>query len=300
MNAPMNRRTFVQTSGLATAALTASSLWSLHAEGKKRSLRKGIMFQTVGVKGSVLDKFKAIKEAGFEGVEPVSHMDVEEVLRARDATGLLLPSVCCNTHWAKPLTHPSESVRKESLEGLQQALRDAKRYGASSVLFVCGTVNQEISYADAWDRAVDGIHKAVPLAAELGVRISIENVWNNFLLSPLEAARFVDEFKSPWVGWHFDVGNVIHYGWPEQWIRVLGKRINMVHIKEYSRAKSDKEGRWAGFNVEFLKGDNNWPAVMKAFDDIGYQTWGIAEQGGAGSPEGLRKLSEEMDRIFAS
>jgi len=300
MSAPMNRRTFVQTSGLATAALTASSLWSLHAEGKKRSFRKGIMFQTVGVKGSVLDKFKAIKEAGFEGVEPVSHMDVEEVLRARDATGLLIPSVCCNTHWAKPLTHPSESVRKESLEGLQQALRDAKRYGASSVLFVCGAVNQEISYADAWDRAVDGIHKAVPLAAELGVRISIENVWNNFLLSPLEAARFVDEFKSPWVGWHFDVGNVIHYGWPEQWIRVLGKRINMVHIKEYSRAKSDKEGRWAGFNVEFLKGDNNWPAVMKAFDDIGYQTWGIAEQGGAGSPEGLRKLSEEMDRIFAS
>lgn len=300
MSAPISRRSFVQTTALATAALTASSLGSLQAEGKKRSFRKGIMFQTVGVKGSVLDKFKAIKEAGFEGVEPVSHMDVEEVLRARDATGLLVPSVCCNTHWAKPLTHPSESVRKESLEGLQQALRDAKRYGAGSVLFVCGAVNQEISYADAWDRAVDGIRKAVPLAAELGVRISIENVWNSFLLSPLEAARFVDEFKSPWVGWHFDVGNVIHYGWPEQWIRILGKRINMVHIKEYSRAKSDKEGRWAGFNVEFLKGDNNWPAVMKAFDDIGYQTWGIAEQGGAGSPEGLRKLSEEMDRIFAS
>jgi hexulose-6-phosphate isomerase len=102
------------------------------------------------------------------------------------------------------------------------------------------------------------------------------------------------------VGWHLDVGNLIHYGWPEQWVRILGKRIATLHIKEYSRDKADKKGKWAGFDAEFLKGDNNWPAVMKALDEIGYQGWGIAEQGGAGSPEGLKKLSTEMDQIFAS
>jgi len=132
------------------------------------------------------------------------------------------------------------------------------------------------------------------------VRIAIENVWNHFLLSPLEAARYVDEFNSPWVGWHFDVGNVITYGWPEQWIHILGKRIQKLHIKEFSRDKANKEGLWKGFDVEYLKGDDNWPAVMKALDDIGYEGWGIAEQGGADSPEGLKKLAGEMDRIFAS
>ena len=132
------------------------------------------------------------------------------------------------------------------------------------------------------------------------MKIAIENVWNNFLLSPIEAARYVDEFNSPWVGWHFDVGNVITYGWPEQWIRTLGKRIQKLHIKEFSRDKANKEGLWKGFEVPFLKGDNNWPEVMKALDEIGYEGWGIAEQPGADSVEGLKKLSEEMDRIFAS
>lgn len=296
----IHRRDFVRNTSLALGALAVAEASALVAQEKKRTLRKGIMFGTVGVKGTVLEKFKAVKEAGFDGVEAGSHMDQEEVLKARDATGLLIPSVCCGTHWAKPLSHPSAKVREEGLEGLRQSLKDAKRYGASSVLFVSGVVNQEISYADAWERTHTEIAKVVPLAAELQVRISIENVWNNFLLSPIEAARFVDDFKSPWVGWHFDVGNVVNYGWPEQWVRTLGKRINMLHIKEYSREKADKEGKWAGFNVEFLKGSNNWPAVMKAVDDIGYTTWGIAEQGGGDTPEGLRKLASEMDRIFAS
>ena len=132
------------------------------------------------------------------------------------------------------------------------------------------------------------------------MKIAIENVWNHFLLSPLEAARYVDEFNSPWVGWHFDVGNVITYGWPEQWIRILGKRIQKLHIKEFSREKANKEGLGKGFDVPFLKGDNNWPAVMQALDDIGYEGWGIAEQSGADNVEGLKKLSEEMDRIFVS
>ena len=194
----------------------------------------------------------------------------------------------------------SKPVLLLRLEGLLQSLRDAKRYGATSVLLVPAVVNRDISYEDAWTRSQAEIKRALDLAGELNVTISIENVWNNFLLSPLEAARYVDEFKSPYVGWHFDIGNIIHYGWPEHWIQALGKRIKRLHIKEYSRQKSDKEGKGAGFSVEFLKGDNNWPSIMKALDGIGYEGWGIAEQGGADSMEGLKKLSAEMDQIFSS
>jgi hexulose-6-phosphate isomerase len=287
---------------LAATALCSAGLAAADnsAAPTKRKIRKAIMYGTVGVKGSVFEKFQAIKDAGFEGVEPMSHMNQDEVVKALEATGLKAASTCCNTHWNKPVSDPDPKVRKEGLEGLQQALRDAKRYGATSVLFVPAVVSKQVSYADAYQRSQAEIRKAIPLAEELGVKIAIENVWNHFLLSPLEAARYVDEFNSPWVGWHFDVGNVITYGWPEQWIRILGKRIQKLHIKEFSRDKSNKQGLGQGFNVEFLKGDDDWPAVMKALDEIGYDGWGIAEQGGADSPDGLKKLSGEMDRIFAS
>ena len=208
------------------------------------------MWATVGVKGSVLEKMKAIKEAGFEGTEMMSHMDQDEVLRARDATGLVIPSVCGRDHWGKPLSDPDPKVRAEGLEALKQTLRDGKRYGASSVLLVPAVVNKEVSYDDAYTRSQAEIRKAVPLAEELGVKIAIENVWNHFLLSPLEAARYVDEFNSPAVGWHFDVGNILNYGWPEQWIRILGPRIQKLHIKEFSRKKRDSEGLWKGFDVQ--------------------------------------------------
>jgi len=293
----MNRRTFLSATAIAAAAAT---LPALNAADAKRRIRKGIMWGTVGVKGSVLEKAQAIKAAGFEGVEPMGGMNQDEVLKALQATGLKAGSVCCHTHWAKPLSDPNPAVREAGLEGLRQSLRDAKHYGAPAVLLVPAVVDEKVSYADAYKRSQDEIRKAIPLAEDLGVRIAIENVWNNFLLSPLEAARYVDELQSPQVGWHFDCGNVIHYGWPEQWIRILGKRIATLHIKEFSRDQAEKLGRWKGFDVEFLKGDNRWPAIMKALDEIGYQGWGIAEQGGANSPEGLRKLSTEMDQIFAS
>ncbi len=287
---------------LATAVATASLpvLLARAADPKAPRLKKAIMFGTVGVKGSVLERFRAVKEAGFEGVEPNGGMDQDEVVRALEATGLQAASVCCHTHWAKPLSDPAPSNRALGLEGLRQSIRDAHRYGAGSVLLVPAVVNEKVSYAAAWDRSVEEIRKAIPLAEELGVTISIENVWNNFLLSPLEAARYVDEFKSPRVGWHFDIGNVVHYGWPEQWIRILGKRIQRLHLKEYSREKSDKEGRWAGFNVGFHKGSNDWPAILNALADIGYSGWGIAEQGGGGSLEGLKMLSSDIDRINAA
>ena len=304
MKADMNRRDFLKAGGGAFAAVALApsrlSAADTPAAARKRKIKKAIMYGTVGLKGSVLEKFKAIKEAGFEGVEPMSHMDQDEVVKALEDTGLKAASVCCNTHWNKPVSDPSSEVRAEGVDGLKQALRDAKRYGATSVLFVAAVVKKEVSYADAYKRSQEEIRKTLPLAEELGVKIAIENVWNNFLLSPLEAARYVDEFNSPWVGWHFDIGNVITYGWPEQWIRTLGKRIQKLHIKEFSREKANKEGLWKGFGVEFLKGDNNWPAVMEALDEIGYDGWGIAEQSGADSAAGMKKLSDEMDRIFAS
>ncbi|HTI71155.1 MAG TPA: sugar phosphate isomerase/epimerase family protein [Candidatus Limnocylindria bacterium] len=302
---PWNRREFLSLAG--TAVLAQSVITQSRAEDApaaplkvRKNVRKGIMWGTVGGDGTVAEKFQTLKEVGFAGVEPNSHMNQDEVLKARDATGLELPSVCCSTHWAKPLSHPSEKVREEGREGLKQALRDAKRYGSRSVLFVAGVVNESISYDDCYHRTQAEIRKVLPLAEELGVKIALENVWNNFLLSPMEAARYVDEFQSPAVGWHFDVGNVINYGWPEQWIRILGKRIVTLHIKEFSREKAEKYGKGAGFNAEFLTGSNRWPKVMAALDEVGFDGWGIAEQGGGESAKGLKKLSDEMNIIFGS
>jgi len=221
-------------------------------------------------------------------------MKQDEVLKALDETGLKAASVCCNTHWAKPLSHPDERVRRESLEGLLQALRDAKRYGATSVLLVPGIVTQSVSYDDCFKRSTAEIRKAVPTAQELGVKIAVENVWNNFITKPEQAKDFLDAIDSPQVGWHFDIGNCLRYGPAEAWIPVLGKRILKLHIKEYSQFKK--------FDVRLLEGDNHWPAIMKALDAVGYQGWGISEQPGAQAKDdaALKDLSQRMDRVFAS
>lgn len=301
----MKRREFLKkgAGAVALVAFAPSSFSPMDANAEsavaKRPIRKAIMWGTVGVKGSVLEKMKAVKAAGFEGVEMNSHMDQDEVVRARDEAGLVIPSVCGVHHWEKSLSHPDPKVREEGLDALKQTLRDAKRYGASSVLLVPAVVNKEVSYSDAYVRSQTEIRKAVPLAEELGVKIAIENVWNQFLLSPLEAARYVDEFNSPAVGWHFDVGNVINYGWPEQWVRVLGKRIQKLHIKEFSRERRDKEGLWKGFAVPLLEGDDDWPAVMKALDEVGYAGWAMTEQPGGDTPEGLQDLATRLGKILA-
>jgi hexulose-6-phosphate isomerase len=302
----INRRDFLKRGGgaLALAAMGPAGLpaaaQDAPASPPKRKLHKAIMWGTVGVPGSVVEKMKAVKAAGFEGAEMNSHMDQDEVLRARDEVGLEIPSVCGIHHWGKPLSSPDPKVRAEGLAALQQTLRDAKRYGASSVLLVPAVVNKEVGYAEAYTRSQAEIRKALPLAEELGVKIAIENVWNQFLLSPLEAARYVDEFNSPAIGWHFDVGNVINYGWPEQWIRILGRRIQKLHIKEFSRRLRDERGLWKGFDVKLLEGDDDWPAVMKALDEVGYTGWAMTEQPGGDTPEGLHDLCARLTRIFES
>jgi hexulose-6-phosphate isomerase len=300
MKSNPTRRHFIKVTGaaltattLARAALGAAETAS-PAPGKKRAIKKAIMYGTIGYKGTVLEQFKALKAAGFEGVEPNSHMNQDEVVKAFEETGLKAASVCCNTHWGKPLSDPDPTVREAGLAGLKQALRDAKRYGATSVLLVPGVVKGEISYEDCWKRSIAEIRKAIPLAEELGVKIAIENVWNNFITKPEQAEAYLQEINSSHVGWHFDVGNIIRYGPPEEWIPLLGKRILKLHIKEYSKAK--------GFGVWFFDGDNHWPAIMKALDETGYTGWGITEQPGEQTKDAanLKKFSELLDRVLAS
>jgi hexulose-6-phosphate isomerase len=285
---------------LAAAALSPVALAD-QAPAKKRTIRKAVMYATIGYKGSVLEKFQALKAAGFEGVEPMSEMNQDEVLKALETTGLKAASVCCATHWYKPLSDPNPDVRKQGLDGLMRALRDAKRYGASSVLFVPGKVTEKVSYDDCFKRSVAEIKKAIPLAKELGVKIAIENVWNDFITKPDQAKAYLDAIDSPQVGWHFDIGNTLRYSQPETWIPVLGKRILKLHFKEYSKRLGEYR-KGDGFKVKFLDGDNNWPAIMKALDKVGYDGWGITEQPGdqARDAATLKELSRRLDKILAS
>jgi hexulose-6-phosphate isomerase len=285
----------------ASAFLSTPFRGDLVAADKKRPMKKAINLGMIAGKMPVMDKFKLAKDLGFDGLEVGGPNDPQkpEILKARDATGLKIASVMNSVHWGSPLSDPDPSVRARGLEGLKGALRDAKDYACSAVLLVPAVVNKKVSYDEAYTRSQAEIRKAIPLAEELGVKIAIENVWNQFLLSPLEAARYVDEFQSPLVGWFFDAGNIVNYGWPEQWIRILNKRILKVHIKEYSRTKRDKEGLWKGFDAELTEGDNDWPAVMKALDDIGYQDFIIAEIGG-GDEKRLQDIADRMDRIIGS
>ncbi len=268
---------------------------------KPRQLKKAIMLGTLGIKGTLLERLQAAKDAGYEGVETHGGMNQQEVLDALGKTGLQVASVCCHTHWKQTLTHPDEKMREEGLQGVLQTLRDAKAYGTNSILVVPGVCNEEVPYEVAWERSITQIKKAAPLAKELGVAISIENVWNNFILSPLEAVRFLDEVGEPSnvVGWHFDIGNVGRYGWAEQWVKVLGRRINRIHVKEYDTKKMKNEGTYKGFDVDLTEGTNNWPAIMKALDEVGYTGWAISEQSGGINPNGLMKLTAAMNKIFA-
>jgi len=297
----MNRRQFTKNSLLASALIPAGSIFRGEIfNSPPREMKKGIMWGSNGVGKTVSEKFVTARAAGFDGIEAMSHLDRNEVLKARDETGLVVPSVCGALHWKFLLSDPDPEVRKNGVEALKVSLEDAKAYGADTVLLVPGRVTETVSYDECWTRTTEEIKKALPLAEKLKVSIAIENVWNNFLLSPMEAVQYIDQFGSDLMGWYFDCGNIVAYGWPEQWIRILGKRIKKVHIKEYSRKIADSQGRSAGFKTSLLEGDVNWPAVMKALDEIGYKGWTTIEQPGGNTPEGLKDLSDRLTRIIAS
>ena len=287
----MNRRAFLASS----AAFAATPLFGQDAP----KIRKAVNLGMVREGATLEEKFKAAKEAGFDGfeIDAPNKLDRDALLKARDATGLRIHGVVCSSHWSSPLSDANPEVRAKGLKGLEAAIDDAKAYGAETVLLVPAVVTKAVSYADAWTRSVEEIRKAIPKAEESKILIAIENVWNQFLQSPIEFAKYVDDFKSTAVCAYFDVGNIVTYGWPEQWVRILGKRIRRLHIKEYSRKKRDAEGLWKGFNVELLEGDCDWPAVMKAVREIGFEDWATAEIPG-GDAKRLKEIADRMDRIL--
>jgi len=298
----MNRRQFTKNTMIASAMLSATTLPGISnlIIAPPRNLKKGIMWGSIGFGQTIMEKFQAAKDAGFDGVEVMSHLDRNEVLKARDSTGLPIPSVCGANHWKFPLSDPDPAIREQGVAALKVSLEDAAAYGADTVLLVPGRVSETVSYDDCWNRSVEEIKKVVPMAINLKVKIALENVWNNFLISPMEAASFVDQFKTTFVGFYFDCGNVLVYGWPEQWIKILGKRLAKVHIKEFSRKIADTQGKSAGFKVNLQEGDVNWANVMKALDNIGYSGWTTIEQPGGNTPEGLKDLCVRLTNIQAS
>jgi hexulose-6-phosphate isomerase len=297
----MKRREFTSKAVLSAAVLASGPYIGISqpAGAAPRTNKKGIMWGNIGFGSTILEKFQAAKAAGFDGVEVNSHLNREEVLKAKELTGLVVPSVCGALHGKYSLSDPDEKIRALGVEALKVTIEDAKIYGADTVLLVPGRVNENVSYNDCWDRSVAELKKVIPFAEKMDVTIAVENVWNNFLLSPLEAARYIDQFNSPNLRAYFDCGNVLVIGWPEQWIRILGKRIARIHIKEFSRKIADKQGKWAGFSAALLEGDNNWPAIVKALDEIGFQSWATVEQPGGDNPEGLKDLCTRLTRILA-
>ena len=298
---PTTRRNFLRASTASVALATiAPALFAADAQpaatpSAKRRFKKGIMWATIPGKGSVLEKMKAVKAAGFDAVEMNSHMEQAEVLKARDETALEIVSVCDDLHWKKPLSASDPKVREEGLEALKQTLRDAKAYGTDSILLVPGVAKNGVTFDECWKRSIEQIRLAIPLAEELRVKISVENVWNDLITTEQQAVRYLDEINSPWVGWHFDVGNMICFGDPIDWIKALGQRINRVHVKEYSRDLAMRTGnRGAGFKVPLLQGANNWPGIMKALDQVGYTGALITEQNAS-----LEELSQALDKIMA-
>jgi L-ribulose-5-phosphate 3-epimerase len=297
MSRRLSRREFLEVAAAAYPALRAAA----QAQPAGPRIRKAVKFEMVAGEASVLEKFRLLRKLGFEGVDMPAPSDLraDEVVAARDATGLVIHGVVDSAHWGSPLSDPDPKVRAAGREALEQALRDCKLYGGTTVLLVPAVVSQQVAYEDAWERSRREIAGVLALAQDVGVRIAIENVWNNFLLSPLEAARYVDQFESPWIGWYFDVGNVVRYGWPEQWVRILGKRILKLDIKEYSRKKADEQGTWKGFEVELGEGDCNWPAVRAALRAVGYEGWATAEVPG-GDASRLAEIARRMDQVLSA
>lgn len=239
---------------------------------------------------SLKDKMKLAKDAGFEGIEldvsgdgPITLDSDEDAIAAIGSlaadSGLTVSGLATGMYWEfNPASENAES-RAQAKVVLEKQIRVASQLGIGAVLVVPGSVGadfipgcEELSYDKVWDRATEFISNALPLAKELGVDIGIENVWNKFLLSPLEMARFIDQFDDAHVGSYFDVGNVLATGYPEHWIRILKDRIRRVHVKDYRRAVGSVDGF-----VDLLSGDVNWPAVVQSLKSIGYSGWVAAE-----------------------
>ncbi len=260
----MDRRSFLATTA-AAGALTG--LAAAQTSGRL-PVEKGLVYGMLGRQGSNKLRFQMAKDAGFDCVETNTTEDprvVEDLAKAAQDTGLRIHGVMNQAHWAYPLSSGDPEVVKKSIEGMKTSLRNAKTWGANTVLLVPGVVNPETTYEQAMERSKRQVSELLPLAEQLKVIIAIEEVWNKFLLSPIEFVDYVDSFKSPYLQAYFDVGNVQLYGYPEHWIRSLGKRMVKVHFKDFRF-----RNRQAEF-VNLLDGDLNWPAIYDSLAAVGYK-----------------------------
>ena len=290
----------MKSSSIASGLTTASANMNMQSTGKvtlKKSLGLGMITEDL----SLSDKFKLAKDLGFDGVELNSPVDftLDEIKKAKANSGIETPTVVNKDHWRVPLSDPDPEVRKNCIASVAKSLEEIKELGGDTVLVVPGVVNDKVSYEDAYYRSQNSIRELIPYAEKTGMQIGLENVWNNFLISPVEAKRFIDEINHPLVGWYFDIGNVLRYGWPEHWIKTLNHRIMKLHIKEFSRELMNSSGLWEGFKVDLLKGDNNWPVVMKAVSDINHRGGWLTAEVPGGDRNHLKKISEQMDEIIS-
>ncbi len=306
----LSRRNFLKSSVTAACAaglgagvagsLVAAPGGSAYSAAKRTpspgplSIKKGLVFDMLPPSLSYSDRFKMARDAGFDVVQAPTTPDeraAEEIKNAAAAANIRIDSVMNMDHWQYPLSSDDPEVVAKSLAGMRTSLHNAKLWGSAAVLLVPAVVNPATSYRDAWTRSQKEIRKLIPLAEELKIIIALEEVWNKFLLSPLEMATYIAEFQSPWIKAWFDVGNVLLYGYPQDWIRTLGKDIVNVHLKDFKR----KEDGYAWVNLG--DGDVDWPAVRQAFAEIGYSGSAIAELAG-GDAAYLRDVSRRIDRLL--
>lgn len=253
-------------------------------------MKKGISIWSFPA-GTLAESFALAADAGFEGVEVAldegageitlesAEKDLLEIKRQATQSGIELYSVASGLYWNYFLNDADEAVRSKAQDIVKKQLETAAILGCDSILVIPGCVNAEFAapgkvmdYETCYNRSLESIMKVKKYAEEYKVNIGLENVWNKFLLSPLEMRDFIDKVGSEYVGSYFDVGNTLANGFPEHWISTLGKRIKKVHFKDY-RVEA---GGLHGF-VDLLAGDVNYPAVIKALDNIGYDGWVSAE-----------------------
>jgi hexulose-6-phosphate isomerase len=287
-------------SGVLAESLAAAPGVSLFSAANAASppappaIKKGLVYDMLPRTLSHADRFKLARDTGFDVVQAPTTPDehaAEELKNAATAANIRIDSVMNMDHWQYPLSSDDPAVVDKSLSGMRTSLHNAKLWGSDAVLLVPAVVNPHTSYRDAWTRSQNQIRKLLPLAEELKIVIAIEEVWNKFLLSPLEMLKYIAEFENPWIKAWFDVGNVVLYGYPQDWIRTLGKNISNVHLKDFKR----KENGYAWVNLG--DGDVDWLAVRQAFVDIGYSGSAIAELEG-GSEAYLRDVSHRIDRLL--
>jgi L-ribulose-5-phosphate 3-epimerase len=273
-------------SALTTGALMAD-------EKKKPQLKKAVKYAMIKTEGSVAEKLELVKSLGFEGVEidSPSNLDVGEAARASKETGVAIHGVIDSIHWQTRLSDPDPAVRTKGREALLGALKDAKTVGASTVLLVPGKVTDKDNenFDQVWSRSQEEVRKVLPAAKDLNVKIAIEVVWNDFLTTPEQLVKYIDEFNDPMLGAYFDCSNMLKYGVSSaNWIRKLGKRMLKFDFKGYSH-----KNKW----VPIGEGDENWPEVLEALAEVGYNGWATAEVAGGGKKE-LQDVAERMNRVL--